>query len=176
VAQRSSVRRKSLCIAHPIATEHLFQGRVPYIVTQIVRNHDSFATPFTISSWPEVDPPSCFKPSGPWWWPSLPRMDGNARTTLILVGVFALCSASLMVLRLAMRRVRGQDFTLSDYLTIFAIACVASRTGFAMVIVLWGNNNLSPEDRASILFTTTEIYRRVIGSKLTLVDRVVYNT
>lgn len=103
-------------------------------------------------------------------------MDGNARTTLILVGVFALCSASLMVLRLAMRRVRGQDFTLSDYLTIFAIACVASRTGFAMVIVLWGNNNLSPEDRASILFTTTEIYRRVIGSKLTLVDRVVYNT
>jgi hypothetical protein len=103
-------------------------------------------------------------------------MDGNARTTLILVAVFALCSASVMALRLAMRRVRGQNFTLSDYLTMVAIACVTSRTGFAIVIVLWGNNNLSPEDRASILFTTTEIYQRVIGSKLTLVDRIIYNT
>ena len=81
-----------------------------------------------------------------------------------------------MLLRLTMRRVRRQDFNLSDYLTAAAIVCVAFRTGFAMVIVVWGNNNLPSNDQSSIVFTATEIYRRVIGSKLTLVDRIVYNT
>ena len=103
-------------------------------------------------------------------------MDGGTRTTIILVGVFAFFSTSIMLLRLAMRRVRGQRLNLSDYLTIAAIVCVASRTGFAMVIVLWGNNNLTPEYYAVTEFTAVEIYERMIGSKLTLVDRIAYNT
>lgn len=100
-------------------------------------------------------------------------MDGGTKTTAILIGVFAFCSADIMILRLALRRFRQQDFNLSDYLTLAAIACVASRTGFAMVIVVWGNNNLPPGPH---VFTAAEICQRVIGSKLTLVDRMVYNT
>jgi hypothetical protein len=93
-----------------------------------------------------------------------------------MVGVFAFFSASIMLLRLAMRRVRRQKLRLSDYLTVTAIVCVASRTGFATVIVLWGNNNMTAAHRASTKFTATDIYQRVIGSKLTLIDRIVYNT
>ncbi|KIN06871.1 hypothetical protein OIDMADRAFT_36628 [Oidiodendron maius Zn] len=100
-------------------------------------------------------------------------MDGGTKTTVILIGVFGFCSAPIMILRLALRRIRQQDLNLGDYLTLAAIACVASRTGFAMVIVVWGNNNLPPSPQ---VFTATEIYQRVIGSRLTLVNRVVYNT
>lgn len=103
-------------------------------------------------------------------------MNSNTKTTVILVAVFACCSTFIMLLRLTMRKVRRQDFNLSDYLTAAAIGCVACRTGFAMVIVVWGNNNLPSNDQSSIVLTATEIYRRVIGSKLTLVDRIVYNT
>ena len=103
-------------------------------------------------------------------------MDDNARKTIIMVGAFGLCSAIIMLLRLAMRKVRGQKFNLSDYLTMAAIVCLASRTGFATVIVLWGNNNLTAKYRASNEFIATEIYQRVVGSKLTLIDRIIYNT
>jgi hypothetical protein len=103
-------------------------------------------------------------------------MDEDLRKTIIMVAVCGFCSALLMLARLAMRKVRRQGFNLSDYLTMVALACLASRTAFTTVVVLWGNNNLSAADRASKLFTAVEIYQREVGSKLTLVNRITYNT
>lgn len=103
-------------------------------------------------------------------------MDEDLRKTIIMVAVFGLCGALIMLARLAMRKVRRQTFNLSDYLTIVAIACLAARTGFTTVVVLWGNNNLTAAYRALNDFTADEIYQREVGSKLTLVNRITYNT
>ena len=93
-----------------------------------------------------------------------------------MTGLFGFLSAVIMLLRLAMRKARGQAFNLSDYLTMAAMVCLATRTAFATVVTLWSNNNLSPGYRASHKFSDTEIYHRVVGSQLTLVNRIVYNT
>jgi hypothetical protein len=103
-------------------------------------------------------------------------MDDDTRKTIIMVGVFGFAGMVIMLSRLAMRTYRRQKFNLSDYLTIAAIVCLAARSGFTTIVVLWGNNNLTAAYRASNTFTDTEIYQREIGSKLTLVNRIVYNT
>ncbi len=103
-------------------------------------------------------------------------MNDDTRKTIIMLGVFDFTSTVIMLLRLAMRKYRKQEFNLSDYLTMAAIFCLAARSGFTTVVVLWGNNNLTDAYRASHPFTDTEIYQREIGSKLSLVDRIVYNT
>ncbi|KAJ5083098.1 hypothetical protein N7532_012141 [Penicillium argentinense] len=78
-----------------------------------------------------------------------------------------------MGLRLAMRKLRKQQLCLSDYLTAVAILCVMVRWAFAIVVGIWGNNNnLKPDHH----FTATELYQREVGSKLTIADRMVYNT
>ncbi|CZR70237.1 uncharacterized protein PAC_20138 [Phialocephala subalpina] len=103
-------------------------------------------------------------------------MGEDSRKTIIMVTVFGFCGAFLMLSRLAMRKVRRQKFNLSDYLTMVALACLASRTGFTTVVVLWGNNNLTDTYRAWNEFTALEIHQREVGSKLTLVNRINYNT
>ncbi|KAH6694274.1 hypothetical protein BKA61DRAFT_564320 [Leptodontidium sp. MPI-SDFR-AT-0119] len=103
-------------------------------------------------------------------------MDDNSKKTIIMTGVFGFLSAVIMLLRIAMRKARGQVFNLSDYLTMAAMVCLATRTAFATVVTLWSNNNLSPGYRTSHKFSDTEIYHRVVGSQLTLVNRIVYNT
>jgi hypothetical protein len=103
-------------------------------------------------------------------------MNEGSRKTIILMAVFGFCGALLMLARLAMRKVRRQKFNLSDYLTMVALACLISRTALTTVVVLWGNNNLTAADPAANTFTAVEIYHRVVGSKLTLVNRMNYNT
>jgi hypothetical protein len=56
---------------------------------------------------------------------------------------------------------------------VVAILCLVARSVFAIIVDLWGNNNNMKPGHP---FTTTEIYQRVVGSKLTLADRMVYNT
>lgn len=63
----------------------------------------------------------------------------------------------------------------SSYLTMVAIFCMVCRSSFTSVVLLWQNNNTTAAFRAKHVFTREEIYRREIGSKLTLVNRVVYN-
>lgn len=103
-------------------------------------------------------------------------MDYESRKSVIILGVFGFSSLFIMVTRLAMRKVRGKQFDISDYLTMGAIACLAARTSSATVIVLWGNNNLTPAYRASKQFNATDIYQREVGSKVTLCDRVFHST
>jgi hypothetical protein len=56
-----------------------------------------------------------------------------------------------------------------------AIFCMFGRTAFTTVVLLWENNNMTEAFRASHTFTEQDIYERVIGGKLTLVNRAVYN-
>ncbi|KAH8692300.1 hypothetical protein BGW36DRAFT_419578 [Talaromyces proteolyticus] len=97
----------------------------------------------------------------------------NPRETLVLVGVFGTLSLAVMALRLILRRIRNQPFNLSDYLTMTAILCVLARSALTTVVLLWGNNNMP---RPAPEMSDTEIYKRTAGSKLTMANRVVYNT
>jgi hypothetical protein len=92
---------------------------------------------------------------------------------LIMVWVFGSATILTMGLRLLMRLLRKQQLYLSDYLTILAILCVMARSSFVTVVDLWGNNRYVEPGHHP---TTTEIYQREIRSKLTLADRLVYNT
>jgi len=103
-------------------------------------------------------------------------MDDDTRKTIIMVWVFGFAGTVIMLSRLVLRRYRSQEFNLSDYLTIAAIVLLAGRSGLTTVVELWGNNNLTAAYRATNTFTNTEIYQREIGSKLTLVNRIIYNT
>lgn len=69
-----------------------------------------------------------------------------------------------------------QPFNRGDYLTMAAAACALIRLGMIHVVLTWGTNNMTPAQRAHHHFTPTEIYRREIGSKLTITNRVFYNS
>jgi hypothetical protein len=88
------------------------------------------------------------------------------------VGAFGILTVALMLLRLALRKHRGQPLILSDHLTIVCIGLVLARSAFATVIILWGNNHM---DQPAVDMSSTEIYHRQIGSRITLVKRLVYN-
>ncbi|KAK8912881.1 hypothetical protein VCV18_011829 [Metarhizium anisopliae] len=97
----------------------------------------------------------------------------NDADILILTAVFGFASTLFMVLRLAIRKIKKRPLDISDYLTLIAIACVQARTAFTTVVVLWGNNNDYLFDEHP---DPTEIYHLVVGSKLTLANRFIYNT
>ncbi|KAJ5167239.1 uncharacterized protein N7482_006020 [Penicillium canariense] len=92
---------------------------------------------------------------------------------LNLAWVLGSATILIMVLRLLMRKLRKQRLILGDYLTMLAILCVLARSTFATVVTLWGNNNYTETDQH---FTATEIHQREVGSKLTLANRMLYNT
>ncbi|KAL2828175.1 hypothetical protein BDW59DRAFT_51238 [Aspergillus cavernicola] len=100
-------------------------------------------------------------------------MEEDLTTTLTLVGVFGFLAIVLMALRLFMRKYRNQDFILSDYLTMLCVVFILARSALTTVVLLWGNNNM---ERPASELTDAEIYRRTVGSKMTLANRAVYNT
>jgi hypothetical protein len=81
-----------------------------------------------------------------------------------------------MSLRLAMRKIRRQKFKLSDYLTSFAIICIIVLSPSAILVLLWGNNNMKDVERETDTLSKGDIYRREVGSKMTLACRAVYST
>ncbi|WYZ35928.1 hypothetical protein EsH8_X_000575 [Colletotrichum jinshuiense] len=81
-----------------------------------------------------------------------------------------------MVVRLVWRKVSKQDFNLGDWFTVAAIVCTLTRLGLIHVVLTWGTNNVSAAYRKTHTFTNEEIYRREIGSKLSIVNRVFYNS
>jgi hypothetical protein len=101
-------------------------------------------------------------------------IDEDTPKTIILVAVLGFLTIGIIALRLMMRKYRGQAFNLSDHLTIACIVMIFARSAFTTVVLLYGNNNMSIG--ASEQLTSDEIYRREVGSKITLVNRAVYNT
>lgn len=83
-------------------------------------------------------------------------------------------AVAIMMLRLVMRWNRLRRFELGDYLTIAAIIAVLARASVENVAMSWGTNQISASQRAKLQLTPEEIYRREIGSKLTMVNRIFY--
>ncbi|MCJ1369066.1 hypothetical protein MMC20_000274 [Loxospora ochrophaea] len=63
-------------------------------------------------------------------------------TNIVLVSAYICVSIAvgIMALRLAMRKVRAQLYTLGDYLTMGAIVFVLARLAFTHVVLIWGTN------------------------------------
>lgn len=97
-------------------------------------------------------------------------------TTLIIHHTFTGLALIIMALRLICRRLFFSKTDLGDYCTVVAMLCAAARGGVIHVVLSWGTNNISPQARTRIDFTPDEIYRRTVGSKLTISNRPIYNT
>ncbi|GJD01291.1 Pth11-like integral membrane protein [Colletotrichum higginsianum IMI 349063] len=96
--------------------------------------------------------------------------------TLLLHWLFSFLALFIMVARLVWRKVAKQDLNLGDWFTVAAIVCALTRVGLIHVVLTWGTNNVSAAYRKNHTFTDEEIYRREIGSKLSIVNRVFYNS
>ncbi|KAJ4861969.1 hypothetical protein T069G_02923 [Trichoderma breve] len=57
-----------------------------------------------------------------------------------------------------------------------AAACALIRLGMIHVVLTWGTNNMTAAQRQDHHFTPKEIYQREIGSKLSIANRVFYNS
>ncbi|KZL63735.1 pth11-like integral membrane protein [Colletotrichum incanum] len=96
--------------------------------------------------------------------------------TLLIHWLFSCLALSIMVARLVWKKVAKQDLNLGDWFTVAAIICALTRLGLIHVVLTWGTNNVSAAYRKNHTFTDEEIYRREIGSKLSIANRVFYNS
>jgi hypothetical protein len=103
-------------------------------------------------------------------------MANDTQVTIVITWVFTWLAEALMALRLMMRKFRKQQFDISDYFTIAAMAFLVIRLAVVHVVLIWGTNNISAVYRNSNIFTDQEIWQREVGSKLTLVSRSLYTT
>lgn len=116
-------------------------------------------------------------------------------TTLVIHHVFSALSLIIMTLRLICRRTLYHEFNFGDFCTMAAMLCAAARDGSKLlerrrtrrpgtnfestvihVVLTWGTNNITTAARKKMKFTPEEIYRRTIGSQLTISNRPVYNS
>jgi cobalamin synthase len=86
--------------------------------------------------------------------------------TLILMWVLSMLSITVMALRLVMRKIRGHNFDVGDYVTMGAIFCLVTQISLIHVVLIWGTNNVTEAYRSSHHSTDQEIYQREVGSKL----------
>ncbi|KKY13594.1 putative pth11-type gpcr protein [Diplodia seriata] len=96
--------------------------------------------------------------------------------TLLILWLLTWFAVAIMATRLVLRKVRGQAFQVGDYLTMAAIFCAFVRLGLIHVVITWGTNNMPPTLRDKTHWTPEKVYRREIGSKFALVNRVFYNS
>ncbi|KAL9573141.1 hypothetical protein ACKAV7_002826 [Fusarium commune] len=96
--------------------------------------------------------------------------------TLFIHWFFSCLSLLIMGVRLIWRKAAKQKFVLGDYLTMGAILCCAVRLALIHVVLTWGTNNIKPSLREKMVFTDEIIYRREIGSKFAITNRVFYNS
>lgn len=96
--------------------------------------------------------------------------------TILIVWLFSWLALAIMATRLALRKLRRQAFVLGDYFTMAAVFCALARLGLVHVVITWGTNNVTAKFRATHHWAPGEIYRREVGSKLALVNRVFYNS
>lgn len=96
--------------------------------------------------------------------------------TLIIHHLFTGLALVIMALRLVCQRSLFRRFNFGDYFTMAAMLCAGLRDGIIHFVLVWGTNNMSTAARAHTNFTSEEIYRRTIGSKLTIINRPIYNS
>lgn len=96
--------------------------------------------------------------------------------TIIIVWTFSWVAITIMAVRILWQRLQMRQLNLGDYLTMGAIFCAIARVAIIHVVLIWGSNNVTATFRATHHFSSTELYQREVGSKLTLVNRVFYNS
>jgi hypothetical protein len=96
--------------------------------------------------------------------------------TLLIVWVCTWVAIAVMSLRLLLVKLNKKAFSTGDYLTMGAIFCALARLSLIHVVLIWGSNNMTSKFRASHQFTRQEIYQREVGGKLTIVNRLFYNS
>lgn len=96
--------------------------------------------------------------------------------TIVINWVFSSLSILIMLVRLVWLKIAKQNYDMGDYFTIGAIICAATRMGVIHFVIVWGTSNMPQWLREQLIFTPAEIQRRVMGSKLLLVNRLLYNT
>ena len=97
-------------------------------------------------------------------------------STLLIHWLFSCLALIIMAVRLWGRNHVRQAFNTGDYLTMGACACALIRLGMIHVVLTWGTNNMTAAQRQDHHFTPREIYQREIGSKLSIANRVFYNS
>ncbi|KAL2886359.1 pth11-like integral membrane [Ceratocystis lukuohia] len=93
------------------------------------------------------------------------------KLTLGLHWAFTWLTVIIITTRLIWRKILRQPYLLGDWLSIAALLCVLARLGLIHVVLIWGTSNIPAALRAKLKFTPDEIYRREIGSKLSLANR-----
>ncbi|KAH6606012.1 PTH11-like G-protein-coupled receptor [Trichoderma cornu-damae] len=96
--------------------------------------------------------------------------------TLLIHWLFSILALLIMGVRLCGRKYARQPFNTGDYLTMAACVCALTRLGLIHIVLTWGTNNISAAERKVHHFTSQEIYRREVGSKLSVANRVFYNS
>ncbi|UPK92897.1 hypothetical protein LCI18_003832 [Fusarium solani-melongenae] len=96
--------------------------------------------------------------------------------TLLIHWLFSILALIVMGVRLLWRKIARQPFNTGDYLTMAACLCCMVRLALIHVVLTWGTNNVPAAVRKTKIFTDDEIYRREIGSKFAIANRVFYNS
>lgn len=96
--------------------------------------------------------------------------------TLLIHWLFSILALMVMGVRLVWRKIARQPFNMGDYLTMAACLCCMVRLALIHVVLTWGTNNVPAAIRKTKIFTEDEIYRREIGSKFAIANRVFYNS
>lgn len=96
--------------------------------------------------------------------------------TLLIHWLFSILALIVMGVRLLWRKIARQPFNTGDYLTMAACLCCMVRLALIHVVLTWGTNNVPAAVRKTKIFTEDELYRREIGSKFAIANRVFYNS
>ncbi|KAF2127932.1 hypothetical protein P153DRAFT_432363 [Dothidotthia symphoricarpi CBS 119687] len=94
--------------------------------------------------------------------------------TVLTHWLYSWLAITIMVVRLVSKKINKEVYNSGDYFTMGAMLCCTARVATIHVVLIWGTNNMDAKTRASLDFTNKEIYRRTIGSQLTLASRVIY--
>ncbi|OBT71216.1 hypothetical protein VF21_09879 [Pseudogymnoascus sp. 05NY08] len=87
---------------------------------------------------------------------------------ILVLWILTGLAVAMMLLRLGLKQYRSQRFSLGDYITTAAIVSILLRGAVIHVALLWGTNNITVAVRKTMTFTPEVIYRREIGSQLTI--------
>ena len=103
-------------------------------------------------------------------------LSSETMQTLVILYICSGYAISLMGFRVVLRRVKGLEWNVSDYLTMVCVVALIARTSMIHVVLIWGTNNVPLFYRVLHIFGAEEIYQRETGSKLLLASRFFYIT
>src|SRR4051812_5112253 len=96
--------------------------------------------------------------------------------TLAAILAMSVASVLVLIVRLVARRLQRTKLDIGDWLAIFDLLVWGCFLGVVSGVILWGTNNVTDSTRSALVSGSDEVNKREMGSKLLLVDRVMYIT